>query len=48
MRKKLANELNDDDFEYNPNLNKYKDINEYNYNENEKHLELIEKRKGII
>ena len=48
VRKKLANELNDDDFEYNPNLNKYKDINEYNYNENEKHLELIEKRKGII
>jgi hypothetical protein len=46
MRKKHANELDDDNFEYNPNL-KYKkfnkDVNEINYNAEEKHLELINK-----
>jgi hypothetical protein len=44
MRKKHANELDDDNFEYNPNYKKFnKDVNEINYNAEEKHLELINK-----
>ena len=51
VRKKLANELDDDNFEYNSKKCNYnKDINDDNkyINDNEKNLELIEKRKILI
>ena len=46
INRKSFHILDDDNFEYNPNL-KYKkfnkDVNELNYNGEEKHLELINK-----
>ena len=50
IRKRHANELIDDNFEYKPNI-KYKkfgkDVNEKNYKGNEKQLELVEKTDDI-
>jgi hypothetical protein len=50
-RKKFANELDDDNYEYNPkkNYKKYeKDINGVNFNDKEKILELINKSKDYM
>ena len=46
IRKKFANELDDDNYDYNPSKkyqNFAKDINEKNFDKKEKHLELINK-----
>ena len=51
IRKRHANELVDDNFEYKPNM-KYqkfgKDVNEKNIKGEEKHLELVEKTEDMI
>ena len=47
-RKKFANELDDDNYEYNPKIKKEKDINGVEFNNKEKVLELINKTKDIV
>ena len=48
IRKKFANELDDDNYEYNPKTKNEKDINGVEFNNKEKVLELINKTKDIM
>ena len=47
-RKKFANELDDDNYEYNPKTKIEKDINGVEFNNKEKVLELINKTKELV
>ena len=48
IRKKFANELDDDNYEYNPKMKLEKDINGVKFKEEGKFLELINKAKDIV